>query len=100
MGGLQLTVLGILGEYLGAVFDEVKRRPLYIVDETIGGAALVGFDSGARSDRPTTADTGAGSRRWYTQDPRPILAERNASQRGVARRFGSGSRGHIRKQRR
>jgi polyisoprenyl-phosphate glycosyltransferase len=100
MGGLQLTVLGILGEYLGAVFDEVKRRPLYIVDETIGGAALVGFDSGARSDRPTTADTGAGCRRWYTQDPRPILAERNASQRGVARRFGSGSRGHIRKQRR
>src|ERR1700733_161540 len=57
MGGLQLTVLGILGEYLAAVFDEVKRRPLYIVDETIGGAALAGFDSGTRCDRPTTADT-------------------------------------------
>jgi dolichol-phosphate mannosyltransferase len=36
MGGLELTVLGILGEYLGAVFDEVKRRPLYIIDEIIG----------------------------------------------------------------
>jgi dolichol-phosphate mannosyltransferase len=35
LGGLQLTVLGILGEYLGSVFDEVKRRPLYIVDEII-----------------------------------------------------------------
>ena len=34
-GGLQLTVLGILGEYLGSVFDEVKQRPLYIVDEVI-----------------------------------------------------------------
>jgi hypothetical protein len=28
-------VLGILGEYLGAVFDEVKRRPLYIIDEVL-----------------------------------------------------------------
>jgi dolichol-phosphate mannosyltransferase len=35
MGGLQLVVLGILGEYLGSVFDEVKRRPLYIVSESI-----------------------------------------------------------------
>jgi hypothetical protein len=36
MGGLQLTVLGILGEYLGEVFDEAKRRPLYLVDEVFG----------------------------------------------------------------
>lgn len=36
LGGLQLTVLGILGEYLGSVFDEVKQRPLYIIDEVIG----------------------------------------------------------------
>jgi glycosyltransferase involved in cell wall biosynthesis len=43
MGGLQLVVLGILGEYLGSVFDEVKRRPLYIVSESLsrerGGGA-------------------------------------------------------------
>lgn len=38
MGGLQLTVLGILGEYLGGMFDEVKRRPLYVIDEIIGGS--------------------------------------------------------------
>jgi dolichol-phosphate mannosyltransferase len=36
LGGLQLTVLGVLGEYLGSVFDEVKQRPLYIVDDMIG----------------------------------------------------------------
>jgi glycosyltransferase involved in cell wall biosynthesis len=39
IGGLQLTVLGILGEYLGSVFDEVKHRPLYIVDEIIESGA-------------------------------------------------------------
>jgi glycosyltransferase involved in cell wall biosynthesis len=29
--GLQLLSVGILGEYLGRVFDEVKRRPIYLV---------------------------------------------------------------------
>jgi glycosyltransferase involved in cell wall biosynthesis len=39
LGGLQLTVLGILGEYLGSIFDEVKHRPLYVVDEIIKRAS-------------------------------------------------------------
>jgi dolichol-phosphate mannosyltransferase len=30
----QLLMIGILGEYLGRVYDEVKRRPLYLVDTT------------------------------------------------------------------
>ena len=33
--GLNLLFLGIIGEYLGGVFDEVKRRPRYIVEEKI-----------------------------------------------------------------
>jgi dolichol-phosphate mannosyltransferase len=37
IGGLQLMVLGVLGEYIGSIFDEVKGRPLYIVDEVISG---------------------------------------------------------------
>ena len=31
-GGMQLLFIGILGEYIGAIFDEVKARPLYLVD--------------------------------------------------------------------
>jgi len=46
-----VTVLGILGEYLGAVFDEVKHRPLYIIDEVIGRRQpnQTGLASDARS---------------------------------------------------
>ena len=36
LGGLQILTLGILGEYLGRVYNEVKGRPLYIVRERHG----------------------------------------------------------------
>jgi dolichol-phosphate mannosyltransferase len=35
VGGIVLTVLGILGIYIGKIFNEVKRRPLYVVKEVI-----------------------------------------------------------------
>jgi len=34
LGGIIIAILGILGVYLGKTFDEVKRRPLYIVSRT------------------------------------------------------------------
>jgi glycosyltransferase involved in cell wall biosynthesis len=38
--GIQMLSLGILGEYIGRIFAEVKRRPLYLVAERLGDAGL------------------------------------------------------------
>lgn len=37
IGGLQLSVLGVIGEYIGTIFEEVKGRPLYVIDEVLNG---------------------------------------------------------------
>jgi glycosyltransferase involved in cell wall biosynthesis len=36
LAGVQLVAVGLLGEYVGRALDEVKRRPLYLVRETVG----------------------------------------------------------------
>ena len=37
LGGIQLIVLGIQGEYLGRLFEQAKGRPLFLIDEVVGG---------------------------------------------------------------
>lgn len=49
LGGVQLVVMGIMGEYLGRVFNEVKNRPLYFTNEVLPSATSTDEDgSGAR----------------------------------------------------
>jgi dolichol-phosphate mannosyltransferase len=39
LGGVQLTMIGVLGEYLWRILDETRARPLYVIDRTIGRPA-------------------------------------------------------------
>ncbi|MBN3032900.1 MAG: glycosyltransferase family 2 protein [Candidatus Saganbacteria bacterium] len=36
IGGVQLIFLGVIGEYLGRVYEETKQRPLYLIDKKLG----------------------------------------------------------------
>jgi dolichol-phosphate mannosyltransferase len=59
LGAIQMFVLALMGEYIGRLYNEAKRRPLYIVQEVAGGSvdgsdARLGYlaSATANSDKP------------------------------------------------
>jgi glycosyltransferase involved in cell wall biosynthesis len=64
LGGVQLLSIGILGEYLGRIFNETKGRPLYLTNQYLPSGSFA-------TEHPQTTE-----RSLWTHEPRPNGAYR------------------------
>ena len=72
LSGIQFLMMGIIGEYIAQIFQEVKHRPTYLVDRTVnvpGGRSII---ASCRARRPLRS-------RMYDCHGRPLLDGRSAS---------------------
>jgi dolichol-phosphate mannosyltransferase len=77
LGGMQLVSLGIIGQYVGRIFEEAKQRPLFVVGETVEGGTATSTESPTAAVTRTPCPLAVGAR-WclrarpasYSQWPR------------------------------
>ena len=82
LGAVQMFVLALMGEYIGRLYNEAKRRPLYIVQEVVGGER---GDGAARLYRGRDREQRQARRQGQT--PHQVtLGGENALERRVERR--------------
>ncbi|MGD0456722.1 MAG: glycosyltransferase family 2 protein [Terriglobia bacterium] len=62
LGGVQLICLGIIGEYIGRIYGESKRRPLYLIQERLGFAESAETGRIHKVPLKKTVESGASSR--------------------------------------
>jgi dolichol-phosphate mannosyltransferase len=61
LGGIQLVMLGVLGEYLWRTADEARKRPVYVVKSVVGPLATLSTSGPARADWGTQSDRVVGT---------------------------------------
>src|SRR5689334_979782 len=61
LGAVQMFVLALMGEYIGRLYNEAKKRPLYIVQEVAGGRGSVDARLGYIADATANSDSPGGN---------------------------------------
>ncbi len=73
LGGLNMVMLGLMGEYIGRIYYETKRRPHFLIKETnVPRAAFRGAGAGAQaylSDIPAPGESARTGRTADAPDP-------------------------------